>query len=71
MLELYQAYGDYNDMMALAEEIIVDTVMKVNGSPKVNFDGKEIDLTTPWKKIKMTDAIREYSGIDVMSMSDE
>jgi lysyl-tRNA synthetase class 2 len=52
MLELYQAYGDYNDMMALAEELIVDTVMKVNGSPKVNFDGKEIDLTTPWKKIK-------------------
>ena len=71
MLELYQAYGDYNDMMALAEELIVDTVMKVNGSPKVNFDGKEIDLTTPWKKIKMTDAIKEYSGLDVMTMSDD
>lgn len=71
MLELYQAYGDYNDMMALAEELIVDTVMKVNGSPKVNFDGKEIDLTTPWKKIKMTDAIKEYSGLDVEAMSDE
>jgi len=71
MLELYQAYGDYNDMMALAEELIVDTVMKVNGSPKVNFDGKEIDLTTPWKKIKMTDAIKEYSGLDVMAMSDD
>lgn len=71
MLELYQAYGDYNDMMALAEELIVDTVMKVNGSSKVNFDGKEIDLATPWKKIKMTDAIKEYSGLDVMTMSDD
>jgi lysyl-tRNA synthetase class 2 len=71
MLELYQAYADYNDMMALAEELIVNTAMAVNGTTKVTFDGKEIDLAPPWKKIKMTDAIKEYSGLDVMSMSDE
>lgn len=71
MLELYQSYGDYNDMMALAEEIFVDTAMAVNGTTKVNFDGKEIDLGTPWKKIKLTDAIKEYAGLDVMSMSDD
>ncbi|HON15230.1 MAG TPA: lysine--tRNA ligase [Spirochaetota bacterium] len=71
MLELYQAYADYNDMMALAEELIVNTAMAVNGTTKVIFDGKEIDLAPPWKKIKMTDAIKEYSGLDVMSMSDE
>jgi lysyl-tRNA synthetase class 2 len=71
MLELYQAYGDYNDMMSLAEELIVDTAMKVNGTTELNFDGKQIDLKTPWKKMKMTDAIKEYSGMDVMSMSDD
>lgn len=71
MLELYQAYGDYNDMMSLAEELIVNTAMHVNGTTELNFDGKQIDLKTPWKKIKMTDAIKEYSGIDVMTMSDD
>ncbi len=71
MLELYQAYGDYNDMMRLAEELIVDTAIQVNGTTELSFDGKQIDLKTPWKKMKMTDAIKEYSGLDVMSMSDD
>ena len=71
MLELYQAYGDYNDMMNLAEELIVNTAIEVNGTTEVTFDGKEIDLKTPWKKMKMTDAIKEYSGLDVMSMNDD
>ena len=71
MLELYQAYGDYTDMMAIVEEIIVDTALLINGSTKVSFDAKEIELKTPWKKIKMTDAIKEYSGIDVNALNDE
>lgn len=71
MLELYQAYGDYNDMMNLAEELIVNTAIRVNGTTSVTFDNKEINLKTPWKKMKMTDAIKEYSGLDVMSMSDQ
>ena len=71
MLELYQAYGDYNDMMSIAEEIITDTALLINGTTKLLFDGKEIELKGPWKKIKMTDAIKEYSGIDVNSLSDE
>ena len=71
MLELYQAYADYNDMMLLAEELIVNTAIEVNGTTKVNFDGKEIDIKTPWKRIKVTDAIKEYAGIDVMSMNDD
>ncbi|HPS56481.1 MAG TPA: lysine--tRNA ligase [Spirochaetota bacterium] len=71
MLELYQAYADYNDMMILAEELIVNTAIAVNGTTKVSFDGKEIDIKTPWKRIKVTDAIKEYAGIDVMAMGDE
>ncbi|HQO38834.1 MAG TPA: lysine--tRNA ligase [Spirochaetota bacterium] len=71
MLELYQAYADYNDMMNLAEELIVSTAIAVNGSTRVSFDGKEIDIKTPWKRIKVTDAIKEYAGLDVMSMNDD
>ncbi len=71
MLELYQAYADYNDMMILAEELIVNTAVAVNGTTKVSFDGKDIDIKTPWKRIKVTDAIKEYAGLDVMVMSDD
>lgn len=71
MLELYQAYADYNDMMNLAEELIVSTAIAVNGSTKVRFDGKEIDIKTPWKRIKLTDAIKEYAGLNIMSLSDD
>ena len=71
MLELYQAYADYTDMMSIVEEIIVNTALLINGTTKVTYDKKEIELKTPWKKIKMTDAIKEYAGIDVNSLSDE
>lgn len=71
MLELYQAYGDFNDMMELAEEIITQTAIEINGTTKVNIDGREIDLKGPWKKIRMTDAINEHSGIDVMALTDK
>lgn len=71
MLELYQSYADYNDMMQLAEELIEKTALKINGTTKINLNGKSIDLKTPWKRIKMTDAIKEYTGLDVMSMSDD
>jgi lysyl-tRNA synthetase class 2 len=71
MLELYQSYADYEDMMKLAEDLVEQTALKINGSTIINFDGKSIDLKTPWKRIKMTDAIKEYAGLDVMSMSDD
>ncbi len=71
MLELYQSYADYNDMMSLGEELIVNTAIAVNGNTKVSFDGKEIDIKAPWKRIKVTDAIKEYAGLDVMAMSDD
>jgi lysyl-tRNA synthetase class 2 len=59
MLELYQAYADYTDMMSIVEEIIVNTALLINGTTGLRFDGKEIELKTPWKKIKMADAIKE------------
>jgi len=70
MLELYQAYADYTDMMALTEEIVEKTALAVNGTTKINFEGKDIDLKTPWPRMKLTDALMEYAGLNVMAMSD-
>jgi lysyl-tRNA synthetase class 2 len=71
MLELYQAYADYNDMMNITELMFEQTALAVNGSTTVSFDGKEIDLKTPWRRLKMNDAIKEYASIDVDALSDD
>lgn len=64
MLELYQAYADYEVMMELTEELISSIAQKVNGSMQVEFDGQIIDFTPPWRRLPMLDAIKEYTGLD-------
>lgn len=71
MLEAYEAYSDYNDMMKLFEELFEHVCQKVNGSTKINVEGKEIDFKTPWPRMKMTDAIKEFGGIDVYEKTEE
>jgi lysyl-tRNA synthetase class 2 len=71
MLEAYQAYADYNDMMDLMESMYDYVARKVLGTTKINFKGQEVDVAKPWKRITMLDAIKEYAGIDVSSMSVE
>lgn len=71
MLELYQAYADFTDMMAITEEILEQTAVIVTGDTTVTYDGKEINLKAPWKRLKVVDALKEYAGCDVMSMSDQ
>ncbi len=71
MLELYQAYADYEDMMRITETIFEETALKINGTTVLQFDGKEIDVKTPWKRITMIDAIKEHGGYDVTTMSDD
>ena len=63
-VELYSAYEDYNDMMDITEEIITRLCMKVNGTLKINYQGTDIDLGTPWKRITMIDSIKQETGID-------
>ncbi|SHJ79752.1 lysyl-tRNA synthetase, class II [Hathewaya proteolytica DSM 3090] len=64
MIELYQAYADYNDMMEITENMISYVSQKVLGTMKVNYQGTEIDLTPPWRRITMVDAVKEHAGVD-------
>ena len=63
-MELYQAYGDFEDMMEITETMVETVSKKVKGSSLVEFDGKEIELKAPWKRISMIDAVKEHSGVD-------
>ncbi len=71
MMEIYQAYSDYNDMMDLFEEIYEYIAKKVNKSTKVVFRGKEIDFKKPWKRMTMASCIKKYADVDIMKMSDK
>ena len=64
-IEIYSAYEDYNDMMELTENLIAEVCKKVNGTTKITYNGKEIDLTPPFKRMTMVDAIKEYAKIDM------
>ncbi len=63
MLEVYQAYGDYESMMELAEDLIYKCAMEVIGTPKISYDGHEIDLTPPWQRLRVWDGIERWAGI--------
>ena len=63
-MELYQAYGDYEDMMEITENMVEHVAKKVKGTTLVEFDGHEIELKAPWKRIPMIEAVKEYSGVD-------
>jgi len=64
MMELYQAYADYEDMMEITESMISYVVQKVLGTLKINYQGREIDFTVPWARLSMLDAVRLYTGMD-------
>ncbi|MFB6174772.1 MAG: lysine--tRNA ligase [Candidatus Nanohalobium sp.] len=71
MMELYQAYADYEDMMELTEELVEHIAEEVTGSSTVEYRGEEIDLSAPWRRMTMHEAIEEYGGLQVSEMSDE
>ena len=65
MLELYQAYADYNVMMDLTEEVICLLVEKYCESDKVEFDGMKINFARPWRRAGYAELLKEYSGCDI------
>ena len=64
LLECYQAYADYNDIMNLVEEAISYIAHKVLGDTKITCQGKTIDLTPPWQRLYLREAIKKHCGID-------
>lgn len=64
ILEAYQAYTDYEGMMELVESLVCAMAKAANGSLKFTYQGIEIDLTPPWRRWKLFDAVREMSGVD-------
>lgn len=68
-IELYQAYVDYEEMMRLTENLFAFVAEKTLGTTVINYQGKEIDLTPPWKRLDMADAVKEYSGVDFSTIN--
>jgi lysyl-tRNA synthetase class 2 len=64
MIELYQAYADYKDMMELCENIIAYAAQKTTGGTKVQYQGTEIEFKPPWRRLGMIEAVKEYGQID-------
>jgi len=68
-VEVYQAYGDYHDMMALTEELITTVAQEVLGKLQITYQGEAIDLTPPWRRVTMHDLVKEVTGLDFAAFS--
>ena len=64
MIELYEAYADYQDIMELTENLVAHIAQEVLGTTTVQYGEYEIDLKPQWKRLHMVDAIKEYTGVD-------
>jgi lysyl-tRNA synthetase, class II len=69
-IELYQAYADYHDMMALTEGLITNVANRVNGTLKITYQDTPIDLTAPWRRVSMGDLVKEETGLDFDTFTD-
>ncbi len=69
MIEIYQAYANYEDMMNLTENLICHVAKEVLGTTEVTYQGETINLGAPWERITMVDAVKKYAGVDFDSVS--
>ncbi len=65
MLELYWAYADYTDAMALTEELVAGLATELRGTTKLTYGGRDLDLTPPWRRATMVELIAEHADVDV------
>ncbi|GAC42489.1 lysine--tRNA ligase [Paenibacillus popilliae] len=72
MIELYEAYADYEDIMRLTENMIAHIAQEVFGTMQIRYQGIDIDLTPQWRRLSMVDAVKEVTGVDFSAqMTDE
>ena len=71
MLESYEAYADFNDIMDLTEEMVAHIAQAVNGTMKITYQGTEIDLTPKWRRVHMADLVKEKTGVDFFNISSD
>lgn len=64
MLEFYQSYSTYEDLMNMTEELICSILRKIHGGLKITYQGKDIDFTPPWKRIRFKESLIEFGGLD-------
>ena len=65
MLELYQAYADYGDIMSLTEELVAFLAAEITGSTKLAYGDREVDLTPPWRRATLAELVEEHAGVRV------
>jgi lysyl-tRNA synthetase class 2 len=70
MLESYQAYADYNDVMDVLQEMVSDIVQQITGGYKLKFGDDTIDFTPPWQRLELRQAIIKYAGLDFTHFTD-
>ncbi|MBH01361.1 MAG: lysine--tRNA ligase [Acidimicrobiaceae bacterium] len=73
MLELYEAYADYEDIMKLVEDLVSELALEICGSTVIQYDGRELDLSTPWERSSMLDLLNEkiQTNIDLQTPIEE
>jgi len=64
MIEMYEAYTDYNGMMKLCEDLFAAVARELTGGTKIVYQGVELDFTPPWQRVTMTEAVRRETGLD-------
>lgn len=64
LMEVYEAYNDYRGMMDLTENLISTVALETLGTTKIVYQGQEVDLTPPWNRLSMTEAVKKYAGVD-------
>ena len=65
MLELYEAYADYNDMMSLTESLVADAAMEILGTTSITYDGRPLELAVPWQRETMASLVTRHAGVSV------
>ena len=63
-MECYMAYGNMESVMDVTEQVVYKSAMAVNGTPIITYQGKDFDVTPPWRRLNMADAVKEITGVD-------